>query len=452
MRGRKCLKNRKKVNRKGEIGKKCITLGAKTGIKTMTKYNLFTLGNGLRVVHNYEPTSAMVAVDTLYNVGSRDERRDLTGIAHLFEHLMFGGSEHIPDFDAEMERAGGMNNACTSSDFTNFYDIAPAVNLDTLLWLESDRMLAPSLTERVLETQRAVVMEEFKETCLNQPYGDFSHRLHALLYREHPYRVPTIGADLEHIRRITIEDVRTFFATHYAPNNAVLAISGNVTLDECREAVEKWYGEIPSREIAPRLYQPESEITEPRSETVHGDVPCAMVVRAYPMCAHGEAGFAEADLLTDILASGRSSRYFRRLMTNPIFAEADASIAGSDEAGFLMLRARLAEGAEEHAQEAVELLTAEAMRLCETASAEHPDGVTRQEVERAVNRFKSNYTFNLLNVAARADRLAHAVMQREDINEVPKVYEGVTAESIAREAEKILDPRKACTLYYLPKA
>ena len=418
----------------------------------MIDYSTFTLDNGLRVVHNYDPSTAMVAVNTLYNVGSRDEDPDLTGLAHLFEHLMFGGSANIPDFDEEMERAGGFNNATTSNDFTNFYDVAPAVNLDTLLWLESDRMLALALTEKSLEVQRSVVIEEFKQTHLNRPYGDVAHRLREMLYKSHPYSWPTIGKEISHIEKATMQDVETFFYTHYGPNNAVLAISGNVTLERAREAVAKWYGDIPRRDIAPRLYMPEAEVTAPRRTVTMADVPNAKIIIAYPMMAHGQPGYIEADLLTDILASGNASRFFQRvLLGNPLLTEAEASIIGSEEPGFLMLQATLAEGMEGRVAEAEELLTAEAYRLRHISSADHPDGITPAEVTRAINRWVSEYEFSMMSCASRAEALAMCVMRGEDINAVADTYRRQSAATLAEAARVIFDPRKACTLLYLPR-
>ena len=308
----------------------------------MIDFNRFTLSNGLRVIHNYDPTTAMVAVNVLYNVGSRDEDPSMTGLAHLFEHLMFGGSANIPDFDAEIERAGGMNNAWTSNDFTNFYDVAPARNFETLLWLESDRMLRLAFSEKSLEVQRNVVIEEFKQTHLNRPYGDLFHKLRSLVYRTHPYSIPTIGKEPAHIEKVTRDDVRDFFYSHYAPNNAVLAISGNVTPDQVRRGVERWFDSIPRRDIKPRTYQPEPLPDAPRELEVRGHVPQTCVVVAYPMPGYGQPGYIECDLITDILASGRSSRFYRRLLLGgDLFTSADASIIGSEEPGMLMLKGHL---------------------------------------------------------------------------------------------------------------
>lgn len=416
----------------------------------MIEYTTFTLHNGLRVVHNYDPSTAMVAVNILYNVGSRDEDPELTGLAHLFEHLMFGGSVNIPDFDAQIERAGGTDNAWTSNDFTNFYDIAPSDNLDTLLWLESDRMLSLSFSPRALEVQRSVVIEEFKQTHLNRPYGDVAHRLREMLYTVHPYRYPTIGKEIDHIRRVTLDDLRNFFYTHYAPNNAVLAISGNIPLSRARDSVERWFGAIPKRDIAPRLYQPEPPVTSPRTCTVTGPVPQPLIVIAYPMPAYGQPGYIQADILTDLLASGRSSRLYRRLlMADPLFTEADASIAGSEEPGFLMLKARLSLSDPESVSRAVRLLNKQAAMLCFLAP--HPDGITGREISRAHNRFDSNHQFSMLSCLSKAQELAMAEMHGEDLNGRVNAYRAITPADVADAARNIIDPSRACTLIYLPE-
>lgn len=428
----------------------------------MIDFNRFTLSNGLRVIHNYDPTTAMVAVNVLYNVGSRDEDPSMTGLAHLFEHLMFGGSANIPDFDAEIERAGGMNNAWTSNDFTNFYDVAPARNFETLLWLESDRMLRLAFSEKSLEVQRNVVIEEFKQTHLNRPYGDLFHKLRSLVYRTHPYSIPTIGKEPAHIEKVTRDDVRDFFYSHYAPNNAVLAISGNVTPDQVRRGVERWFDSIPRRDIKPRTYQPEPLSDAPRELEVRGHVPQTCVVVAYPMPGYGQPGYIECDLITDILASGRSSRFYRRLLLGgDLFTSADASIIGSEEPGMLMLKGHLEDPSEATARKAVERLMSEASELCYQASRldrlsynlteARPGGVTPYEVERAINRFASDFTFSSLSYLQRAQALAMAEMHGEDINEIVPAYRRVTTAMIATTARRVIDPAHACTLIYRPE-
>lgn len=415
----------------------------------MINYTTFTLSNGLRAIHNYDSSTAMVAVNILYNVGSRDESPELTGLAHLFEHLMFGGSVNVPNFDAEIERAGGTNNAWTSNDFTNFYDVVPAANFETLMWLESDRMSGLSFSPRSLEVQRSVVIEEFKQTHLNRPYGDMAHRLREMLYMSHPYRYPTIGRDISHIERVTMDDVKHFFYTHYAPNNAVIAISGNVSLERARDGLERWFGSIPARDIAPRLYQPEPIVTEPRTVTVTGHVPQPLVVVAYPMAGYGCPGYIEADLITDVLASGRSSRYYRNLvMSDSLFTEADASIAGSEEPGFLMLRGRLTDASPDKVQCAVEALNSRARAL---AADEADGGLTQRELERALNRYDSNHCFSMLSYLSRAQELAMSEMHGEDINSRVEAYRRVTRDDMVKTASQVFDPARACTLIYLPE-
>lgn len=414
----------------------------------MINYNIFTLDNGLKVVHNHDPYTAMVAVNILYNVGARDERPDMTGLAHLFEHLMFAGSANIPDFDAEMERAGGINNAWTSNDFTNFYDVAPKQNLDTLLWLESDRMLALSFSEKALEIQRSVVIEEFKQTHLNRPYGDMAHYLRALLYQTHPYRYPTIGKDISHLEKVTMADIKEFFYSHYAPNNAVMAISGNVTLEEVKEKVEKWFGDIPRRKIAPRLYKPEAPITSPRRLEVTGKVPFPQIVIAFPMSGYGEKGYIECDLLTDLLASGRSSRLYRNLvMGGEMFSAADASIAGSEEPGFLMLKGTLNDNSDQTIRKAELQLIEQAMQL---TNCDSPSAIGSYETQRAINRFASDFTFSSVNYLSRAQALAMAGMHGEDINSIVPAYSRVTPAQLTETAQLVLNPAHSCTLIYRP--
>ena len=396
------------------------------------------------------PGSALAVVNVLYNVGSRDENRQLTGIAHLFEHLMFGGSANVAEFDAELEAAGGNSNAWTSTDFTNFYEVLPACNLSTAFHLESDRMLALDFSESSLDVQRSVVVEEFKQTCLNRPYGDLMHHLRAMCYdARHPYSWPTIGLEPEHILNTRLDDIRHWFYSHYAPNNAVIAISGNVTLEQARDGLERWFGPIPARDIAPRLYQPEPEVTEPRTVTVTGRVPQPLVVVAYPMAAYGQPGYIESDLLTDVLASGRSSRYYRSLvMADSLFTEADASIAGSEEPGFLMLRGRLTDASPEAVGHAVEALNIYARAL---EVPESQGGLTQRELERALNRFDSNHRFSMLSCLSRAQELAMAEMHGEDINRRVATYRSVTRDDMVATAARVLDPSRACTLVYLPE-
>ena len=411
----------------------------------MIEYNTFTLSNGLRVVHNYDGATAMVALNVMYNVGARDESPEMTGMAHLFEHLMFGGSVNVPDFDGAIENAGGMNNAWTSNDYTNFYDIVPAQNVETAFWVESDRMLSLAFSDKALEVQRNVVIEEFKQTCLNRPYGDMSHYLRAMVYKHHPYRYPVIGKEISHIEKVTQDDVKEFFYSHYAPNNAVLSVSGNVSFDETCRLAEKWFGSIPVRNIAPRNYPQEPEQVEARREDVKGNVPQLAMVKAFRMPGYGQPNYIECDIITDLLASGRSSRFYRNLlMTTGAFTEVDASIIGSDEPGFMMLNCKLTENDDASIDKAESLIMNEVQRLI--------DGdVSDYELTRTINRFESNFMFSSMGFMAKAQSLANYVMHNEDVNDVVNRYRKVTIDDIARVASEIFVPEKSSTLIYRPQ-
>lgn len=404
-----------------------------------------TLQNGLRVVADYDPTTAMAAVNILYNVGGRDESPQLTGLAHLFEHLMFGGSVNVDDYDGELQQAGGMSNAWTSNDFTNFYDIVPAHNIETALRIESDRMLSLSFSDKALEVQRSVVIEEFKQQCLNQPYGDLGHHLRHLVYKEHPYRTPVIGETPEHIARVTQDDVRRFFFSHYAPNNATIVVSGNLKPDEVFRLVEKWFGDIPRREIAPRALAAEPEQTSPRRAEASGRVPLTSLTHAYRMDGYGTKDYFAADLLTDLLANGESSRFYRNLLNgSDIFSAVDASILGSEDPGILMVSARLTDGSEQGIRRAEEAIDAEIAKIITTPP-------TQQELTRAVNRMNSAYTFGNLSYLPRSQTLAMCEMHGETMADYIRPYRDLTPDDISSVARKIIDPGKRNTLIYRPQ-
>ena len=371
----------------------------------MIDFRRYTLPNGLRVIHSYDPDTVMVTVDVLYNTGARDESRALTGIAHLFEHLMFGGSANIPRFDKELEQAGGVSNAWTSNDFTNFFETLPAANVETAFHLESDRMLSLAFSPEALEVQRSVVIEDFKQQCLNRPYGDLMHGLREALYSpSHPYSWPVIGLDPSHIAAVTNDDVRRWFFAHYAPDNAVLAIVGNLPYDRGRRLVEKWFGDIPARHVAPRRLPDPGFPTADIVRDMRGHVPCANVVIAIPMAPYGTHDYRVADCITDILAAGRSSRLLRNLVLggDGSIIEADASVGGCEEPGFMLMSARTASDADPVVARAAARLRAQLALLAE------PGNVSPYELERTLNRFES--TFLMQNVApvARTQNLALA--------------------------------------------
>ncbi len=410
----------------------------------MIECRRFKLSNGLRVVHNYDPSTAMVAVDVLYDTGARDECRELTGIAHLFEHLMFGGSVNVPDYDLELSDAGGSNNAWTSNDFTNFYDIVPAANVETIFHLESDRMLALSFKPEPLEVQRNVVVEEFKQQCLNSPYGDLMHGLRAAVYApEHPYSWPVIGIEPGHILKVVDEDVRRWFYAHYAPNNAVLAISGNLDYERGRELVEKWFGDIPSRTIKPRELPDPGFPAEDKFVEMRGTVPNPMVVIAIPMDPYGTHLYRVADCITDILSAGRSSRIYQKLVAggDERIIEADASIIGTEGPGFLMMTSRLVDNSEETLQYAQDALLG---CLAELAA---PGNLSDYELERTLNRFESTFALQNLDALSKAQNLALAEMHGEDINEVVARQRLITTSDIASLAAQMLSRPKVVLRY-----
>lgn len=408
----------------------------------MIEVNRFTLPNGLRVIHNQDSATAMVALNILYNVGSRDENPESTGMAHLFEHLMFGGSCNIPDFDKALEKAGGTNNAWTNCDFTNFYDIVPAHNAETAFWLESDRMNALAFSEKSLEVQRQVVCEEFKQVCLNQPYGDLFHHLYALAYTVHPYRFPVIGKELSHIEKVTMDDVKEFFYRHYAPNNAVLAVTGNISFEDTRRLSEKWFGGIPMREIADRTYRQEPLQDAPRREEMSGRVPQTVIYKAYHMPGYSDTMYPACDVITDLLSAGQSSRFYRRLlMGTDLFTRVDASVTGTEEPGLLLLSAHLREGVD--SAEAEHALTEGARSLISEPPAEY-------ELQRALNRFESNHTFGCMNYVNLASVLAQGEMRGQDVNNIVPRQRTVTPQIISDTAVAILVPDNSSTLIYSP--
>ncbi|MDE6586985.1 MAG: insulinase family protein [Paramuribaculum sp.] len=403
-----------------------------------------TLGNGLRVVVHPDSNTVMVALDIIYNVGSRDERPDRTGMAHLFEHLMFGGSANVHDFDREVERAGGSNNAWTSTDFTNFYTVVPAVNAETAFWVESDRMLAPKLTGHPLEIQRQVVVEEFKQVCLNTPYGDLMHHLRPLVYTTHPYRWPTLGITPDHVAGATESDVTSFFNAHYSPGNAVLVVSGNIEPDKAFALAEHWFGDIPARATTPRNHPAEPPQTEARRTEVRDKVPNTLIQIAFPMAAYGRPGYVEADIITDILANGQASRLMRDVVAKgDVITRADTSITGSDEAGMLLVSAYLNDNSPAATERAERLIRQQLDRLIDTE-------VGADELGRCTARFASTIAFGQMSYLGCATELAQAEMQGEDINTRVDRYRSVTPAMVRTTAATLLRHECSNTVIYRP--
>ena len=406
------------------------------------KINKHILDNGLRLVHHEDTTTQMVALNIVYDVGSRDEHPDHTGFAHLFEHLMFGGSVHIPDYDTPLQQAGGENNAWTNNDITNYYLTVPRVNAEIGFWLESDRMLELAFSPRSLEVQRGVVMEEFKQRCLNQPYGDVSHLIRPLAYRVHPYRWPTIGKQLSHIADATLDEVKDFFFRHYAPNNAVLAVTGNLSWDETRRLADKWFAPILRRDIPERRLLQEPVQTEERRLTVERNVPLDALYMAFHTCGRDEADYYAFDILSDILSNGRSSRLTRRLVQErKLFSNIDAYISGSRDAGLLNISGRPSAG--------VTLEQAEAA-VWEELERLREEPVEHRELEKVKNKFESTQIFGNINYLNVATNLAWFELtgEAEDIDREVDRYRAVSSARLNDVARRAFRHENASILYY----
>lgn len=408
----------------------------------MIQVNRYTLANGLRIVHNEDDSTQMVALNLLYDVGARDEDPSYTGFAHLFEHLMFGGSLHIPDYDTPVQNAGGENNAWTNNDITNYYITLPHQNVETGFWLESDRMLSLDFSPKSLEVQRQVVIEEFKQRNLNQPYGDASHLLRELAYESHPYRWPTIGKEIAHIAQATLEEVKDFFYRFYAPNNAILAVTGHISFEETIRLAEKWFGPIPARNISPRQLPAEKPQTAVRRKTVERKVPVDAIYMAFHMSNRMHPDYYVYDMITDILSNGRSSRFIQSLVQEQkLFTSIDAYISGSLDEGLLHVTGKPVEGVSlEQAEEAIwkEL---EKMKTVP---------VSEQELEKVKNRYESEQIFNNINYLNVATNLAFFELtgKAEDINEEVGKYRAVTAEQIQATSARCFVPENCSILYY----
>lgn len=411
----------------------------------MLTINRHTLDNGLRIVHSEDNSTQMVALNVLYNVGARDEHPEHTGFAHLFEHLMFGGSVNIPDYDTPVQNAGGENNAWTNNDITNYYITLPCGNAETGFWLESDRMLSLDFNEKSLEVQKHVVTEEFKQRNLNQPYGDVSHIIRNMAYKTHPYRWPTIGKEISHITNATMDDVKDFFYRFYAPNNAILSVSGNITFEETVRLAEKWFGDIPRRDIRERNLPKEEQQTEERRLTVERNVPVDTLYMAFHMCNRRDRRYHTFDIMSDILCNGRSSRLIQRLVIGKkIFSSVDAYISGSIDNGLFHITGKPCDGVSlEEAEQAV----------WEELEKLKYEPIDPRELEKVKNRYESEQIFSNINYLSVATNMAffELIGKAEDINSEVDRYRSVTAEEIAATAKECFVRTNCNTLYYKRK-
>jgi predicted Zn-dependent peptidase len=408
----------------------------------MIDFKEFTLDNGLRVIVHEDHTSPMAVLNVLYDVGSRDEEEAHTGFAHLFEHLMFSGSKHIPIYDEPLQRVGGENNAFTSPDITNYYLSLPAQNIETGFWLESDRMLELAFSEHGLEVQRKVVVEEFKQNYLNQPYGDVWLKLRPLAYKEHPYKWATIGKEISHIEEATMDIVKSFFRKHYSPSNSILVVAGNVTFERAKELTEKWFGPIPAGERYTRNIPQEPKQTEPRVLETSSDVPLSAIYKAYHMPARTEADYHAVDLISDILGRGKSSRLYEKLVKEQkLFNSISASVSGSVERGLLMIQGKLNEGVDlQEANAAIEAVNQELMDQL----------VDEEELNKVKNQAETSIVFSEIELLNRAMNLAYSKLLGDAnlINLEGEKVQAVTPQDILRCAKEVLDPNNCSTLLY----
>jgi len=408
----------------------------------MIPFQKFMLANGLQVIVHEDPSVQIAVMNILYDVGSRDENPGKTGFAHLFEHLMFGGSKNIPSYDEPLQLVGGENNAFTNTDITNYYLTVPAANLETGFWLESDRMLSLSFEPKVLEVQRKVVIEEFKQRYLNQPYGDVWLKLRPLAYRTHPYQWATIGKEISHIENATMDDVKDFFFTHYVPSNAVLVVAGHVTTDQVKQLSEKWFGPIPSGKKKERKLQAEPVQNEKRILNTEAKVPANALYKTFHMPGRFHGDYYAVDMLSDILSRGESSRLYQVLVKEKeIFNSISSLVMGTIDPGLLVINGRLKEG--------IPLADAE-NEVDKILQKVISDGVTEQELQKVKNQSAASLEFGEVEVINRAMNLAFASLSGDAgfVNKEIGNIEKVTTNDIQRLATQILQNENSSVMYY----
>lgn len=410
----------------------------------MISFHKHVLKNGLRLIVHEDASSPMVAVNVVYDIGSRDENSEMTGFAHLFEHLMFGGSENVPDFDGPIQNAGGENNAFTNTDMTNFYNVVPSDNIETVLWVESDRMKQLVFSQKALDIQKKVVVEEFKETCLAEPYGDVWHHLSALVYKQHSYSWPTIGKDMTHIENAKLDDVKNFFNKHYTPQNAILVISGNVDYTIIKESVIKWFGDIPAGNKYNRELIQEPVQDHFRNISISGNVPLPAIYMAFRMVGRSHPDYYVYDLISDILSNGRSSRLYQRLhKVNQIFTQIDAYISGTFDPGILVIEGRPSDGI------SIDQATAEIWKELELLKAEK---ISDRELQKLKNKIESSLEYSEISILHKSMSLAYFELLGDAnlINREAEEYQKVTSQDIQRVAKVLFTKENCSVLNYLP--
>lgn len=408
----------------------------------MISFEKFTLSNGLKVIIHQDISTPIVAFNLLYDIGARDENENQTGFAHLFEHLMFGGSINIPNFDEPLQKVGGENNAFTSNDITNYYITLPKENLETAFWLESDRMLSLAFTEKSLEVQRQVVVEEFKQNYLNQPYGDVWLLLRPLAYEKHPYKWATIGKEISHIENATMDDVKSFFHQFYLPNNAILSVAGNITIDEIKHLTEKWFGSIPKGKKSDRNLPKEPLQNAPRRLEVKRNVPANAIYKAYKMCSKTHPDFYATDLITDILSQGNSSKlYISLVKEQKLFSNINAYVLGSFDEGLLIISGNLSENTSFEAAENAIIEELEKLKKW---------SVNEKELQKVKNKIESIQAFSETNVLNKAMNLAinELLGDANKVNTDIENYRKVTVEDVLRLSNQLFNENNCSTLIY----
>lgn len=412
----------------------------------MIKYEKFELPNGLKVIVHQDKSTPLACINILYNVGARDEDPEQTGFAHLFEHLMFGGSLNIPNYDEPLQMVGGENNAFTSNDITNYYLTLPADNLETGFWLESDRMLSLAFSEKSLEVQRSVVIEEFKQRYLNQPYGDVWLLMRPMAYKVHPYKWDTIGKEISHIENAKIEDVKKFFKKFYCPNNAIMVVAGDVELEEVKRLSEKWFSPIPKGPENKRNLPAEPEQKEARSLTVERDVPVDAIYKAYHMCSRYDKEYYAVDLISDILSRGNSSRMHNSLIKDKkLFSDISAYVMGDFDKGLFVVSGKLIKGV---TMEQADAAINEELQKMKTQPA------TADELTKVKNKMEASQVFGEVDVLNKATNLAVSELLGDAglINREVEKYLAVTDKQIMEQANIVFRDENCSTLYYKAKA
>jgi zinc protease len=409
----------------------------------MINFSRFRLDNGLRVIVHEDRSTPLVAMNILYDVGSKDENPSFTGMAHLFEHLMYCGTANIPEYDLPLQLAGGENNAFTNNDITNYYLTLPSGNIETAFWLESDRMIEPDFTQKKLDIQKSVVIEEFKQRFLNQPYGDVMLLLRPQAYTIHPYRWPTIGMDISHLENVDLDHVKDFFSQHYTPGNAIVTLAGNIEPAKANDLAVKWFGSIPARDRAQRTIPLEPAQTKEKKLTVERNVPSDALYKAWHMGPRISEDYSTLDLLTDLLAGGESGRLYNRLVRDKnLFSEINAYITSDVDPGLVILSGKLMRG--------TDIMKAE-KAVNEVINELKDSELSDYELEKVKNRFESSVVLSNTSILNKAMNLSMYELLGDPfmVNMEVESYRAVSREMMRETAIKYLSPENCTTLFYL---